>query len=267
MTSPQLVEVRVEARNTAATSENRIHADNVARQYGFRGGLVPGVTTMAYVLEAVLQLFGEDFLSRGAGTLRLTAPVYEGEAVTARLRPAGDRWQAAVAGPDGTSRAEGSVWLRALSSTPRGTEIPAAPLPAERPLASPEVFAGRPVLGTRRWRFDLVEAERYLGQIGLGGSAFRSRHPGALLREANSALTANVRLGPWVHVESAFELYGAPEPGEEVETRSRVIEAYERKGHRFVRLEVLVRGREPLIWVDHLAIYELRAPTAPTGEG
>ncbi len=261
---PQLIEVSVEARNTAAESENRIHADDVARQYGFRGGLVPGVTTMAYLLEAALRLFGEEFLRRGAGELRLTAPVYEGETVVARLSPEEDRWRAEVVGPDGARRAGGAVWLRDAQAPPRGLEIPAAPLPPERPQARPDAFAGNPVLGTRRWRFDLGEAERYLGQIGLGGSRFRSRHPGALLREANSALTANVRLGPWVHVESAFELYGSPQNGEELETRSRVTASYERKGHRFVRLEVLVRGREPLIWVDHLAIYELRAPSAPT---
>ena len=30
------------ARNTSAASENKIHEDSVARDYGFRGGLVPG---------------------------------------------------------------------------------------------------------------------------------------------------------------------------------------------------------------------------------
>jgi hypothetical protein len=36
---------RVVARNSATESENRIHADGVARKYGFKGSLVPGVTT------------------------------------------------------------------------------------------------------------------------------------------------------------------------------------------------------------------------------
>ena len=34
----------VKARNPATESENKIHHDDVARQYGFAGGLVPGVT-------------------------------------------------------------------------------------------------------------------------------------------------------------------------------------------------------------------------------
>jgi len=33
----------VSAFNTAVASENKIHDDSIARRFGFRGGLVPGV--------------------------------------------------------------------------------------------------------------------------------------------------------------------------------------------------------------------------------
>ena len=39
---------RVRARNDAQRSENAIHDHDVAQQYGFEGGLVPGVTVYAY---------------------------------------------------------------------------------------------------------------------------------------------------------------------------------------------------------------------------
>ena len=39
---------RVKARNTSSTSDNKIHDDAVAAKYGFRGGLVPGVTVREY---------------------------------------------------------------------------------------------------------------------------------------------------------------------------------------------------------------------------
>ena len=42
------------AFNQATDSENRIHSDEVARQYGFRGGLVPGVTVFAYLVHPAL---------------------------------------------------------------------------------------------------------------------------------------------------------------------------------------------------------------------
>jgi len=49
---------RVTARNTAAQSENAIHDDEVARQYGFRGGLVPGVTVYAYLTHPLVEAWG-----------------------------------------------------------------------------------------------------------------------------------------------------------------------------------------------------------------
>ena len=42
----------VKARNTSTSSENKIHDDAVAKTYGFRGGLVPGVTVYAYLTDA-----------------------------------------------------------------------------------------------------------------------------------------------------------------------------------------------------------------------
>ena len=37
----------LQAHNTAVASENRMHDDAVAREYGFSGGLVPGVDVYA----------------------------------------------------------------------------------------------------------------------------------------------------------------------------------------------------------------------------
>jgi hypothetical protein len=47
MSAPAAYEVI--AFNTAASSDNKIHEDLVARQFGFRGALVPGVEVYAYM--------------------------------------------------------------------------------------------------------------------------------------------------------------------------------------------------------------------------
>ena len=44
---------RVSAFNTAQESENKIHDDDVARRFGFTGGLVPGVDVYAYMTQRV----------------------------------------------------------------------------------------------------------------------------------------------------------------------------------------------------------------------
>ena len=43
------------ALNTAPDSENQIHSDELAKEYGFKGGLVPGVTVSAYLLHPVIE--------------------------------------------------------------------------------------------------------------------------------------------------------------------------------------------------------------------
>ena len=49
MNAAPLAPYRVSAFNTAHDSENKIHDDDVARRFGFQGGLVPGVEVYAYM--------------------------------------------------------------------------------------------------------------------------------------------------------------------------------------------------------------------------
>src|SRR6185295_7814795 len=73
---------RVRARNTSADSENKIHDDTVAASYGFRGGLVPGVTVYGYMTVPIVARFGHDWLERGSMQVKFHQPFYEGEEVT-----------------------------------------------------------------------------------------------------------------------------------------------------------------------------------------
>ncbi len=69
------------AQNDAVESENKIHEDSVARQYGFAGGLVPGVTVYAYLTWPAVERWGQQWLDRGAMSARFASPVYDGETV------------------------------------------------------------------------------------------------------------------------------------------------------------------------------------------
>jgi hypothetical protein len=85
-------------------------------------------------------------------------------------------------------------------------------------------------------------------------------HPGTILRMCNCALLQNVLLGPWIHVGSKVQNFGVARVGETLTARSRVPENYERKGHLFVELDVLVlsEGMRPVAQVQHTAIYRPR---------
>src|SRR5438128_11873678 len=96
---------RVRAHNAATDSENKIHDDQVASAYGFRGGLVPGVTMYGYLIPPVLERLGSRWLERGVIAVRFHAPCYEGETVVARC----DGSAVSAKHEDGSLYASGTV--------------------------------------------------------------------------------------------------------------------------------------------------------------
>ena len=122
-----------------------------------------------------------------------------------------------------------------------------ASLPAERPPASPESLAKGTVLGSMDAGFHADKAGEYLDPIADDLPLWRDEriaHPGYLVTFANFILSSNVKLGPWIHVETTADHFGAVADGERWSMRGRVEDAYERKGHKFVVLDLLVVANE-----------------------
>jgi hypothetical protein len=257
------VDYRVRAHNMATASANKIHDDAVARAYGFAGGLVPGVEVYAYMTHLVVARFGHDWLERGAMHARFARPVYDGHEVHVT---AGDAHDGALslALDDGDTRcAEGTAALPpAPVAVPDVADYPVAPLPDPRPIASADALLAFDALGTVRKRFDAAAAHQYLDGVREQLPLYRSEalaHPGWLLRRANRLLASNVELGPWIHVESAVRNFGLVRDGDVVTSRGRVNRVWERSGHKFVALNVLLTVDDtPVMHVDHSAIYEPR---------
>src|SRR6187549_3252977 len=87
----ELAAYSIVAFNAARQSENKMHDDTVAKQYGFAGGLVPGVDVFAYMSHQPLKKWGRAFLERGVMQGRFLKPLYDGETalVTASERDGG----------------------------------------------------------------------------------------------------------------------------------------------------------------------------------
>src|SRR4029453_11578209 len=125
---------------------------------------------------------------------RFASPVYDGDEVEVVGTPDGDAaLDLVVTDTTGARGAEG------------GASLPGAipPVPAE--LLTPPPF------GRLTVTFRAARASEYLDDIREDLPLFRDEgwaHPGWLLRFANYVLTANVRLGPWIHVESTVQLWG-----------------------------------------------------------
>ncbi|MBO0710916.1 MAG: hypothetical protein J2P47_06505 [Acetobacteraceae bacterium] len=251
----------VEAFNTAEESENKIHDNDVARKFGFSGGLVPGVDVYAYMTHLPVQRWGRAWLERGAATCRFNKPVYNGDIAVVAATETEDGLTIEVASRDETC-AIGTARLPEAGTPPSPAEFAAVAVPEARPAATETSLAQgrwlntRPVLVTAdladRYLSDLRETETLYAREGIA-------HPGLILRLCNWALSHNVVLGPWIHAGSTVRHLGIARIGESLTARARVTGNDDRKGHRFVDLDVLVLANErPVASVQHTAIWRPR---------
>jgi acyl dehydratase len=275
VTTEHLPEYRVKARNTPAHSENRIHDDAVARQYGFRGGLVPGVTVYAYLTHPLVEAFGAAWLERGTAEVRFVRPVLDGEDVTVSGAVTARDPRGVTASVVASTAAEGAC-ATLTATLPAGTPVPvnlaiypAAPLPAERPAATRAHLGALTTLGTPVNTYDDARAAEYLETVSDALPLYRGRgawvHPAYFLDQANRALDRNVTLRPWIHVGSTVRHLGGARVGESLATRGRVRSLFEKKGREFVELDLVIVGGErarPIAHARHTAIYGLPAPGA-----
>jgi acyl dehydratase len=254
----------VVAFNTATESLNKIHDDAVAKNLGFRGGLVPGVDVFAYLCHLPAENWGRDWIGGGAISARFESPVYDGDTVEVIGEPIDDgtALDLTVFDPSGVGCAVGVALQSAPDAAPPLDSIGVAEVPSRLATASPEAFAAFAggVLGTLEYGFHADVASQYLSDVRESHPVFDGvAHPGWLLRMANWALTHNVRLGPWIHVGSSLQLHGLVVDGDRVSVRSRVADVTDRKGHGFVDLDVLwVVGDRVVASARHTAIYEPR---------
>jgi acyl-coenzyme A thioesterase PaaI-like protein len=252
------------AFNTATASANKIHDDEVARRFGFRGGLVPGVDVYAYLCHPPAVAWGLEWLQRGTMRARFHQPVYDGHRV--EVTP-GDGGRLELRDDGGELCAEGVATLpEAAAPTPDPDDWPDVEQVADPPPASPEVLVPGTAFGLAAHGFRAARHGEYLADVRETAGIYAAEgvaHPGWVLRDANYVLSTNVRLGPWIHVESVVQHHGVVRDGEEVTARALVTREWDHKGHRFVELDVLhLADLRPVARTTHTAIYRPRGSGA-----
>lgn len=247
-----LPEHHVPAVNTAASHENRIHSDEVAEQYGFRGGLVPGVNVYGCLTVPVVRYWGEQWLNRGWIKVRFREPFYESEIVTVA---AAVRDKAVIAVTAGRASAEAG-----LGGDSPAESLQAHPLPAERKVpATADIYGGR-ILGSFHTGLGETNA-RITAALQDPLELYREYcHPTVLLGLANDILVQNFVLPAWIHTASEVRNFCAARADESVEVRGIVREAFHKKGHEFLCADIGVysAGGDLLTRVSHTAIWQPR---------
>jgi hypothetical protein len=252
----------VEAYNTATASENKIHDDEVARKFGFRGGLVPGAIVYAYMTHLPVERWGRAWLERGTAECRFMKPVCDG-----------DRAIASATETDGVLdirlECDGVLCATATASLLDRTPPPALddfrhvaqrslrPPADETSLAVGTWLGIEPVVATpeliAQYARDVREVSPLYEREGL-------LHPVLVPHICNFALNRNVTLGPWMHVGSRIQHFAAAKTNDSLGVRARVTGNYEHKGHLFVDIDALIvaNDRTPIARSEHLSIYRPR---------
>jgi hypothetical protein len=255
---------RVVAHNYAFDSDNRIHSDDIAAQYGFKGGLVPGVADIAYLARAVHDHWGDAWLNSGTIEAKLIKPIYHGEVAEAHVTSeSGSPEQVTLAlnNPEGLVCAAGRAGLGDASAPPDVNDYPrleCVPLD-DRPDPEIETFPSGLALSAYEYTYHAAEAEADAGEKFVdpwpGSNPW---HPASCLNDANRLLRANVKLGPWIHTASNLSLHGAPADGETISLRGRVLDTFEKRGHVMTQADIGVFADErPIAHVVHTAIIRL----------
>ena len=263
-----LPEVQVTAKNYATESTNRIHSDEVASQYGFSGGLVPGIGDYAYMTQPVVRALGLAWIEKGFMTAKFLKPVYDGETVLvwSRVADADPPRLDLEIRKSGDTCAVGSAGLATRSPPPSAADYPLRPLPAAEdrwPAGEGSPPAGA-VLGSLDLKVDLAELSRvspdkFCDPLPIYRGPGAVCHPALYPELANFILAQNVDLGPWIHTESEVQHYSLPRDGESISLRGRVVESFRKRKHDFAALDLALfaEGTRPVARILHKAIIRL----------
>ncbi len=259
------------ALNTAPDSQNEIHGDRIAKQYGFKGGLVPGVTISAYLTQPAVAAWGLSWLAGGAAHVRVSSPLYDGEQFTVTINESDEaRYTAQLTRPDGTTSATAEVQLPTqLPAPPERRFDPIAEPKFVGPAASPEAFRRLQLEGCLAFRYRWNAEHRmssYVRDASLMPELLQTSHQGYanmsfLLGTSNWVLASNAHMNPWVHLETHSQNFHPAAPGTVVVAEMSVVDFYEKKGHKFVDVDVNLfddSTNECLSTVALRAIYQLR---------
>ena len=258
------------AFNTAPNSENQIHGDDMAKEFGFKGGLVPGVTVSAYLLHPIIEKWGLDWLEKGWAKCKITSPLYDKENFSVYLNEISENKILSNLKNSNqvvTANAEASL-LEDIPDAPKIRNDKIAIKNFQGPRASKNVWMKLKKDGCMAFEYfwggkdpliylrdqnnlpDLLNPSKK----GLSNLSF-------LLGCSNWALASSAYMNPWIHLQTTSQNYQALSFNSSVIAEIQVNEVYEKKGHEFVDVDVNLFKQEDkscIMTINLLSIYKVR---------
>lgn len=243
-----------------------VHDDEVARRMGYRAALIPGAFLYGHFSRVAVDLWGRDWIERGAIGATFRRPIYNGDEVGVTVAPAaaGSRLALAMLDPDGQVAVEGWIAPPSEASPPDLALWPLLAPRAERP----PVVAGQAPVGLRGATASATLTE---ADISESRAAFDERHPiyaggglahpGLLMRRAMFEVNASFLWpGPVMLTACEARHFAAVTAGQRLETSSVIAETFERRGkHYVVTSELMLADGRPAALFRRTQLYAREA--------
>lgn len=256
-----MAQYEVTARNFSESSENRMHSDDIAQKFGFKGALVPGVAVYGHLTHPLVERFGETWLANSVSDLRLLKPAYDGDRLILSLSESDDQQTVQC------HNADGELLATLISSSPDELPTPEPKATFEQPPKSngrieiewDQIEINQPF---NEWQVTVDQAtnQTYASQVADDLSTYTDGlvHPHFLLSSANKALMEEYVMPTWIHVGSETRHRLPVKVKDTLTVRSVPLERWQKKGHEFIRLYVSYwRGDELTTDILHTAIYKI----------
>ncbi len=271
------------ARNTAADEAGSIHDDEYAARVGYQGGLVPGVTLLAYLTTSLVEAFGEAWPQRGRLRARFLRPAYDGETITVRAsvvrsedrgRGADVTVECRLERPDGATCVEAeAVCLVGEAARRRAAppvaEPPRSSPPGELPPLSPETVVPGKELVPFTYQLSRDEALAWAEQANDEHLWYRTAstfgqpiaQPAIFARDPIRLLRHNFARKATIHAATDLEYRNVGWADREYTVYGRVAEVYERKGNSYAVLDTMTvdEGGREIVRNRHTSLFRLRS--------
>lgn len=223
-----------------------MHSDEIAKQFGYKGALVPGVTVFSHMTQPLVARFGKAWLARGTADVRFNKPAYDGELLTINCEGTSE-YELTCNNEHGVELARMHATMPDVSTPAdsRGDIAPAPPI-SERPEVTWDLMEIRKPFPALTWQPTRADNEQWCHDNRESLSLFNEGeypllHPGFILRQGNYVLRNRFLLPAWIHTASRIRFLKAARVGPAYEVRAIPEEKWNRKGHEFARLFVAIR--------------------------
>lgn len=247
---------------------NPIHSTEVARQYGFRGPLVGGVTTYGWMAPAIIEALGERWLEDGWADVSFRRPIFPGDELIASVNQTGeDRWEVSMTNQESDRCIVGfaglgeAPWLSELASPSRRA---AEPKPANVPYLTMEIAPVGQDLRPMAVSLALEDATVYAREKQHDESPLWTApggriHPGWIASKMTPLLHHSYDYAPAIHTRSQIQHLAPAITGQTLVFAATFVDTFERKGHHYGVIDgvMLSEDRRELARLRHTTIYRV----------